>query len=344
MSNEVGEHGVRGFFKGIRSEVNSWIDSVKELYQICIKFLRDDIWTVDFETLKGPRKLVANGLLRVLELVHNSRDNKLGLYSISLTFFTTFAIIPFLALIFFIVDGVGLENYFESVIYRTFEGNEQIIEMALGFANNIISTGKESAFGMVSAFVFFWSVVWLIFNIERHFNAIWRISKRRSMGKRVAYCTGFILVSPFLLLLFLSLGVFTTNSIGQYSVKMLGGVHIAGAVQWLLYYLICVVCLTMMNKYIPNTKVEWRHAFRASIVAAFAFVLLQFLYTGTQVMVSRLNRIYGAVAAFPLFLIWLNLSWMMILIGAEMTHSFQSLKAHIDRKKKEKEERLRIKA
>ena len=60
-------------------------------------------------------------------------------------------------------------------------------------------------------------------------------------------------------------------------------------------------------------------------------------------MVSRLNRIYGAVAAFPLFLIWLNLSWMMILIGAEMTHSFQSLKEHINRKKKEKEERLRLK-
>ena len=78
-----------------------------------------------------------------------------------------------------------------------------------------------------------------------------------------------------------------------------------------------------MYKYIPNVKVHFSAAFNAAIIASVAFIIIQYIYTETQMLVSRIDAVYGAFAAIPLFLIWLNISWMVILVGAEISHAFQ---------------------
>ena len=78
-----------------------------------------------------------------------------------------------------------------------------------------------------------------------------------------------------------------------------------------------------MYKYIPNVKVHFIAAFNAALIAAIAFIVVQYLYLETQILVSRLNAIYGAFAAIPLFLIWMNVSWIIILFGAEISHAYQ---------------------
>ena len=73
----------------------------------------------------------------------------------------------------------------------------------------------------------------------------------------------------------------------------------------------------------PNVKVKFPAAFFAALISALAFVVWQYLYVETQVFVSRMNTVYGAFAAIPLFLIWMNVSWTIILIGAEISHAYQ---------------------
>ena len=93
--------------------------------------------------------------------------------------------------------------------------------------------------------------------------------------------------------------------------------------QWGLFFGIVLLMFTIMYKYIPNVKVHFIAAFNAAIIAAIAFIVVQYLYMETQILVSRLNAIYGAFAAIPLFLIWMNVSWVIILFGAEISHAYQ---------------------
>ena len=82
-----------------------------------------------------------------------------------------------------------------------------------------------------------------------------------------------------------------------------------------------------MYKYIPGCKVKYRHAFNADVIAGILFTALQALYLETQVMVAKTNAIYGVVAALPLFMIWLNLGWTIILYGAELSYAMQDVES-----------------
>jgi membrane protein len=94
----------------------------------------------------------------------------------------------------------------------------------------------------------------------------------------------------------------------------------------MLFTLIAGFTFSAMYKFIPNYKVNYPTALRAALFAAVAFGVVQFFYLETQMLVTRLNGIYGTFAAVPLFMIWLNLSWSIILIGAELSYAFQ----HVD--------------
>jgi membrane protein len=91
---------------------------------------------------------------------------------------------------------------------------------------------------------------------------------------------------------------------------------------WLAFYGIAVLALSVMYKFIPHAKVRYGAALKAALIVGVAFVAIQYLYMGTQLMVTRLGAVYGALAFIPLFLIWLNLCWQVILFGAELTRGY----------------------
>ena len=95
---------------------------------------------------------------------------------------------------------------------------------------------------------------------------------------------------------------------------------------WLLFGVIATLTFSAMYKFIPNVDVGYPNAIRAAIPAGIAFSAMNYLYLETQVMVTRLNGIYGAFAAVPLFMVWVNIGWFIILIGAELSYAFQ----HVD--------------
>ena len=95
---------------------------------------------------------------------------------------------------------------------------------------------------------------------------------------------------------------------------------------YLGFYIIATFTLSAMYKFIPATEVKYKYALRSAALAALVFVVFQYLYLETQVFVARMNTVYGVLAAIPLFLIWLNFSWQIIIYGAELTYSFQNVK------------------
>jgi len=89
---------------------------------------------------------------------------------------------------------------------------------------------------------------------------------------------------------------------------------------------VAILTFSAMYKFIPNAKVDYSNALRAAVLSGAAFTVVQYLYLETQVFVTRLNAIYGAFAAVPLFMVWINMGWFIILIGAELSYAFQ----HVD--------------
>jgi len=146
------------------------------------------------------------------------------------------------------------------------------------------------------------------------------------MRKFTDYTT-ILLISPILLIMSSSVTVFITTQI-KHMTASFDILNYVGPAIFLLIkmipYLLVWLLLTMVYIIMPNTKVHFRSAFIAGIIAGTAYQLLQWGYINFQIGVSRSNAIYGSFAALPLFLIWLQLSWLIILTGAKIAYATQN--------------------
>ena len=290
------------------------IEEIKGLFCWLKKFITEDIWHLDLEDFSNAKKNAIKYLKVALITIQKSGNDKLGLYAVALSFFSAMSAVPFMAVALAVTGGIGFEAKLKELLYENFSTNHEILNWLLQFANNIIETGQKDIFGLISFLLFVWIVVWMIRNVEKSFNEIWNVERNRSLTKRFLYYFGVLITAPFIILIFLSVFKVFTKQITYVGF------------QWLLFYGIILFTFTVMYKYIPNVKVHFRAAFNAAVIAAAAFVIMQYLYMETQILVSRINAVYGAFAAVPLFLIWMNVSWVIILIGAEISHAFQYVK------------------
>ena len=289
------------------------IDEIKVLYRWIMKFITEDIWHININDFGKVKKRFIKYLKVAIMTVRESGTKKLGLYSVSLSFFAAMSVVPFAAVAFAITGGLGFEKKLKTLLLDNFSGNQDVINKVIKFADNIIESGQRDMFGVVSFILFTWIVIRLILNTEKSFNVIWNVERRRPLSKRFLYYFGILITAPLIITMLLSLfSIFSKNTLMPACLS-----------QWGLLFVIILVFLTIMYRYIPNVKVHFSAAFNAAMIASVAFIIMQYLYTETQMLVSGINAVYGAFAAIPLFLIWMNISWIIILVGAEISHSFQ---------------------
>jgi Predicted membrane protein len=227
------------------------------------------------------------------------------------------------AVAFAITGGFGLKESLQGLLLEYFSENKKFVELIIGFAENIVESSQKGLFGIISFLFFLWTVIWLILSIEQCFNEIWKVERSRSFAKRVLYYIGILIFAPFLITIFLSVSLVFKNAFLSVGNGLKHFESISFVVQWLMFYGIVLLIFTVMYKFIPAIKVNFSAAFWAASITAVAFIVVQYLYMETQLMVTRLNSIYGAFAAIPLFLIWMNVSWTIILVGAEISHAYQ---------------------
>lgn len=300
-------------------------DEIKHTYQRVLKFLLNDIWHLDLSELGIMRARLIRYLKVLIITVRGFARDKIALQAASLSFFSAMSVVPIITLVFVITNGFGLEEKLRDIIFKSFEGNKEIVEKIIDISGNIIKTSQNGFFGAISFIFLLWTIVWLMLSVERSFNEIWRVSSARALGKRVAYYFALLLGSPMVIIVFLTLSFYYSNALYQFGVNIDKYFPITSLFSWIIAYCIVVLVFTVMYKYIPNTKVKLSAAFNSALILAFAFIVVQFLYLETQIMVVGLNAIYGVFAAIPLFLIWMNISWTLILFGAELSHAYQNV-------------------
>ena len=286
----------------------------------------DELWTLD--TTDSTRAW--KNLVRFVKLVRITfqtfAENRMGFQCVSLSYFCTLAIVPLMAVIFTVTGGLGLTDKLLEVLYKSIPANPELITMIMDKAVNIVDTAKSGVVGFIGALTFLWAVIWLMFQVERIFNNVWGIRKiPRKMYKRFSFYLIAILLIPFIVIVFGIGIVYYTNLTNLIGLDLGDVKHLPEFLGWVATYVVSVFTFSMMYKWIPAAKIKYINALKAALVSGLVFVLFQYIYLETQVFVSRLNDVYGVLAAVPLFLIWLNFSWQIIIYGAELTYSYENI-------------------
>lgn len=311
------------FFQHIKETIGKWVESGKNL----IEFLTYDIWRLDFSKPQRFSEKVTRRIQVAVLTASRYFTGRIGRESVFLSFYSAMSLVPLVAIVLFVSWSFGLDKQLIEMIQPYLGDNKHIADMVLGWANNIVSQTRSGLFGVISFLAFIWIVIWLMLSIEDTFNHIWNVGRSRNFFKSLGIYLLILILIPFVLIFFLyGAGYYTSvvselSELGKYGVIK----FFASSSYWLIFYGAALLVFALMYKFIPHVKVRFRDCVKAAIWTALAFVLLQYLYLETQMMVTRMNGVYGAFAAIPLMMIWLNYSWQIILFGVYLTYSYEHI-------------------
>lgn len=308
----------------IKETVGDWIEAIKNL----LEFLTYDIWRLDFSKPQRLSEKVAHRLRVAILTGSRYTTGRIGRESVFLTYYSMLSMVPLVAIVLFVSWSFGLDRQLIDLVQPYIGDNKRIADMILDWAGNIVSQTRNGIFGIISFGTFLWIVIWLLLSIEDTFNHIWNVKRTRNFFKSIGIYLLILVLIPFVLLFFLyGVGYYTSviselDGLGNSPVIQ----FFASTSYWVILYGAAVLVFTLMYKYIPHVHVKFHYCLKAALWSALVFVLLQYLYLETQMMVTKLSGVYGAFAAIPLMMVWLNYSWQIILFGVYLTYSYE----HVD--------------
>ena len=289
-------------------------------------FFKEDIWEMELEELsKAKARFVKYAKVAIIT-AKTYAQQKIGPQAVALSYLSVMALVPFLAIVFAITGGLGIDGLLKDFMYSNFSSSQGVIDTVLSFSQNIIDTARSGWMGLLNALLFLWIIYRLMAGVESAFNNVWKVNDNRSLFRRLSYYIIILILSPFVILVLFSGSFVYTNLLEYMGLNIEELSFITKLLSWILFVAVTALTFSAMYKLIPKYKVKYGVAFRAAVLAAVAFTAMQFLYLETQLLVTRLNGVYGTFAAIPLFMVWLNISWNIILMGAEISYAFQ----HVD--------------
>ena len=293
-----------------------------------IDFIAGDIWRIRLEDLPRKKSFFIKQLRIFLLSARGFDEDKCLLRASALTFYSLISIVPVAAMAFGIAKGFGFEKLLEKQLMNQFSGQEEVLTTVISFANSLLANTKGGLLAGVGIMVLFWAVIKVLGNIEYSFNDIWGIKEGRTLGRKFSDYLSVMLLCPILMILASSVTVFITTQITLITAKvaLLGMFSsIIFFVLKLLPYCLIWVLFTFLYIFMPNTKINFKSGILAGIIAGTLYQLVQWGYIIFQVGAAKYNAIYGSFAALPLFLIWLQLSWLIVLFGAEFSFAHQNV-------------------
>jgi membrane protein len=299
---------------------------IRTLKAKMIDFIRTGIWRVRAGDLSKKRYFLVKQLRILILTVRGFRKNKCPLSASALTFYSVLSIVPVVAMAFGIAKGFGFQNVLEKQLLEKFQGQEEVMNRIVSFARSLLENTKGGVIAGIGIIFLLWTVIKLFSQIERSFNDIWDVKTPRTLGRKFSDYLSIMLVSPILFILSSSATVFITTQITAITQKVaLIGMFspvISLMLKFIPYGLIWIL-FVFMYILMPNTKVNFSSGLIGGVIAGTIYQIAQWAYITFQVGVAKYNAIYGSFAALPLFLIWIQLSWLVVLFGAEISFAYQ---------------------
>ena len=260
-------------------------------------------------------------LIRVGHLLFRGyADDDLTIHASSLTFVTLTSLVPILAVGFALVKGFG----FGADQLATVGQMEWFLQMPAQWQEfvqkvlDIVNTTNFAALGWIGLAFFVLTAVLLLANVEKSFNRVWGVDKNRSLLRQIANYTSVLVLVPVLIGLAGALKAQVAIN------RKFFDVDVNAWAQNLASFGILWLVIGFLYVFVPNTRVRLRSALVSSLLTTVVFLGWMQMFTVMQTGVVNYNRIYGAFAAVPVFMLWMYVTWVILLLGAEFTFALQN--------------------
>lgn len=244
----------------------------------------------------------------------------------ALTYYTLFSIVPVLAVLFGIAHGFGIEDVLNSTLREVLSDHPEIAARMSEFIDSTLRHAKGSLIAGFGIILLIWSVILLFSTIETVFNSIWKTNSSRTFAAMLRDYPPIILFAPLFFAFISSFSIYIFNDMASYA-KIIGFEHIPGGFETLWIqattFALSWLFFTFLYIFIPAAHVKLAHGCLAGLIAAVLFYLLQQTFIAFQVNLTSYSALYGSFAALPLFLLWLQFSWWIVLLGAEIACHLQ---------------------
>ena len=299
---------------------------MKEKIKQLVHFFTRSLWRVTEDDVSRSRYTSYNLMKIIIQTIKCFIKDRVWIRAAALSYTTLFSIIPILALLFAIAKGFGFSNLMERFLRDGSVANGTV-DTVMNFIDNYLEYAKSGVFIGVGVAMLLWAIINLADSIESNMNAIWDVKKQRSYFRKLTDYMALFIVFPLVIILYASVSIFITTIYERLAEYFLisSFVHICIKVA---PYLLSGLIMTGLFLFIPNTKVRFKNAFIPGMITGIVFQAFLYIYIQIQMSVSSYNAIYGSFAIIPMFMLWADISWSIILFGVEMSYVSQNIELY----------------
>jgi membrane protein len=272
----------------------------------------------------APTPLWLTGARFSYALLRDFMHGDLTLRAMSLVYTTMLAIVPLLAFVFSALKGLGVHRDLEPMLRgflaplgpRSGELSGRIIE----FVDNI----SGSALASVGIVLLVYTALSMAQKVESSFNFVWRVDHPRSLARRVGEYLSFMLLGPVVMSVAMGLTATFASTVATSHLREIAFIGpLVGALSWSAPYALIIGSFTFLYVIVPNTRVQLLPALIGGVFAGILWAGGGSLFTGFVVSASRYEAIYAGFAIVIVAMIWLYLSWLILLLGAQLAFYVQ---------------------
>lgn len=241
----------------------------------------------------------------------------------ALTFYSILSLVPIVALVLGIAKGFGVYALLEEQLHQQTFTNPEIVDFVLQFANQALENTQGGLITGIGIVFLLWAVIKVLGNTELAMNQIWGVVRGRSVTKKFTDYLSIMFIAPIFVILISSINVFLTSNLQNVAMEDGFLSYASSLIITLLNFLPFILVWMLfifLYMFMPTTRVRFKYALLAGIVAGSVYQIVQWFYIRFQIGVSSYNAIYGSLAALPLLLVWLQLSWSIVLWGTELCY------------------------
>lgn len=294
-----------------------------------IGFIRANLWSVPEGEISKFNRIVL-GQIRVISLaLKGSGNDKIFQKASALTYYTLWALVPVLALFFGVAKGFGFQDAIDRFLKNQFASQPEVADQLISLVSKYLDTIQGGFLVSVGIALLLWSVINVLSQIEIVFNDIWQNQKSRTFLRKFTDYFAFLILVPLIILISSGVNIFLlshinviTEKIGLEAVITPLATLLAQTIPYILY----IILFTLIYLIIPNTRVKFLSALIPGIIVGLMFQFLQMFYFNSQVYFGRIHTVYSSLAALPLLLLWIQIGWATILLGAEISFAYQNIK------------------
>ena len=292
-----------------------------------IKFFTTGIWQTPLEGLPFYKAFIIRYLRIIMVAVQKFMQHDSLRTATVLTYFSLLNIVPLFAVVFAVAKGFGLKQFVvRQITEMAQKANWQasITDQIVRFSESVLTQAKGGIVAGVGIALLLWTVISILGKVEDSFNNIWEVGKPRTLTRKFTDYLSILIVAPVLLAVSSSVTIVATGQIKMImeSIKLLGPFSaVIFVLLKLMPYITMWLLLTAVYLIMPNEKIPVRSGIIGAVFAGTLFQVVQWAYIRFQIGVATQSAIYGSFAALPLFLGWLQISWMIVLFGVEVAHA-----------------------